>query len=387
MSHVAGAAALEFASTPNTVSGTAADTAAAAGATEELDAPLGAEQASVAWHYGAPLVEQRHLREDCGIVDRSYYRIIEITGEDRLTYLNTLFSQKVDEAAPGTVTEALNLDANGHVLHHMIFTILEDSVLIDVSPAGFDSLLKYLNMMVFWSKVEIKEAERAIISVMGPRSPEVLVNAGLAFPQLGKATSVGNSYVRHLGWPSGGRVDVLVRRADLVGAWDALTAAGAAPVGLMGWEAERVVALRPEMALDVDEKTIPHEVPRWIASELDAAAVHLDKGCYRGQETVSRVHNVGRSPRVLVMLQLDGSATLPEPGDTVTMGKRAVGRVGTVVQHADFGPIALALVKRSAQESEGLTVGDCAVSVDPSSIDRQESLSPGRVAINRLRGK
>ncbi|MFR9482518.1 folate-binding protein, partial [Corynebacterium amycolatum] len=135
------------------------------------------------------------------VVDRSYYRVIEVTGEDRLTYLNTLFSQKVDDATPGTVTEALNLDANGHVLHHMTLTVLDDSVLIDVPLVGFDSLLKYLNMMVFWSKVEIAEIERAVISVMGPDASEVLVSAGLAFPQVGKATTVGHSYVRHLPWP------------------------------------------------------------------------------------------------------------------------------------------------------------------------------------------
>ena len=384
MSHVAGAAALELGGQMEGLE-KASENAPDGNSAKNVEQTAG--QASVAWHYGRPLVEQRHLQEDCGVVDRSYYRVIEVTGEDRLTYLNTLFSQKVDEAAPGTVTEALNLDANGHVLHHMTLTVLDDSVLIDVPPAGFDSLLKYLNMMVFWSKVEIAEVERAIISVMGPNAPEVLVAAGLAFPQVGKATTVGHSYVRHLPWPRGGRVDVLVRRQDVVGAWDALVAAGASPVGLMGWEAERVVSLRPELGIDVDEKMIPHEAPRWIASEFDTAAVHLDKGCYRGQETVSRVHNVGRSPRVLVMLQLDGSATLPETGDPVMMGKRAVGRVGTVVQHADYGPIALALLKRSAQEREGLVVGDCAVAVDPSSIDRVEQLPPGRVAINLLRGK
>lgn len=357
------------------------------GAAAEGSAQIPSEQASVAWHYGAPFVEQRHLSEDCGIVDRSYYRMIEITGEDRLTYLNTLFTQKLDDAEPGTVTEALNLDANGHVLHHMTVTILSDSVLVDVAPAGFDSLMEYLTKMIFWSKVEIKEADRAIISVMGPNSPEVLAAAGLSFPQVGKAASVGNSHVRHLNWPGGGRIDVAVLRRDLTGAWDALIDAGAAPVGLMAWEAERVVSLRPELALDVDDKTIPHEAPRWIATEFDAAAVHLNKGCYRGQETVSRVHNVGRSPRVLVMLQLDGSAALPQPGDEVTWGKRVVGRVGTVAQHADFGPIALALIKRSAQERDGLAVGECAVRVDPASIDRVDALPPGRVAINRLRGK
>lgn len=357
------------------------------GAAANSDVENAPDYASVAWHYGAPLVEQRYLQESTGVVDRSHYRVIEVAGPDRLEYLNTLFSQKVDDAAPGTVTEALNLDPNGRVLHHMTLTILEDAVLVDTAPQGFDSLIKYLQMMIFRSEVTVAEVSRAILTVMGPAAPEHLVAAGLAFPQVGAATWVGHSVVRHLPWPLGGRVDVLVRREDLIGAFDALVAAGSHPVGLMGYEAERVVSLRPELARDGDEKMIAHEAKRWIASAADPAAVHLNKGCYRGQETVSRVHNLGRSPRVLVMLQLDGSAALPQPGEPVMAGSRAVGRIGTVVHHADFGPIALALLKRSAQQAEGLHVGDCAVSVDPESMDLDSALPPGRVAVNNLRGR
>ena len=116
--------------------------------------------------------------------------------------------------------------------------------------------------------------------------------------------------------------------------------AGVRRAGVWAYEAHRVAALRPRLGVDTDERTIPHEVG-WIG-----AAVHLDKGCYRGQETVARVHNLGKPPRMLVLLHLDGSTDRPATGDPVLAGGRAVGRLGTVVDHVDQGPIALALLKR-----------------------------------------
>lgn len=318
------------------------------------------EDGTVAWHYGDPLGEQRKAIAASGVVDRSDRRVLRVSGADRLTWLNTLFSQKVDAAEPGTVTEALDLDGQGRVLHHMDMAVLEDSVLLVVAPEQQESLLKYLTMMVFWSDITIEETNLTVLSVIG----DVQLPSGL-------------TVLDHGVWR-----DVLVPRTDLVQVWDEIVAAGALPTGLMAWTAERVTALIPEPE-DLDEKTIPHEVPRWIDT-----AVHLDKGCYRGQETVARVQNLGRPPRTLVMLQLDGSAAaLPETGDAVTAGRRTVGRVGTVVDHCDYGPIALALVKRSSQEGVELTVGDCAVSVDPGSVDRDDSVRPGRAAVDRLRGR
>ena len=118
--------------------------------------------------------------------------------------------------------------------------------------------------------------------------------------------------------------------------------------------------------MDTDDRTIPNEV-----SWLDTA-VHLAKGCYRGQETVARVHNLGRPPRKLVLLNLDGSRdTLPQPGDPVATGAgRSVGRVGTVAQHHEDGPIALALIKRSAANGNPLVAGGVDAIVDPA--DRED---------------
>jgi folate-binding protein YgfZ len=134
--------------------------------------------------------------------------------------------------------------------------------------------------------------------------------------------------------------------------------------GLWAYEALRIARGEPRLGLDTDERTIPNEVG-WIDT-----AVHMDKGCYRGQETVARVHNLGRPPRRLTLLHLDGSENrLPEIGSSLLQGERAVGRVGTSARHHELGPIALALVKRNvpidaALEVDGLPVAQ-EVIVDP----------------------
>jgi folate-binding protein YgfZ len=158
-------------------------------------------------------------------------------------------------------------------------------------------------------------------------------------------------------------VDLLVPRAALAARADALLSAGAAPAGLDAYEALRVEARRPRFGVDTDHRTIPNEL-EWLAT-----AVHLEKGCYRGQETVARVHNLGRPPRRLVLLHLDGvSEELPPPGTPVLSGAREVGRAGTVVRHHELGVVALALVKRSVAMDAPLTVGGSTAAIDPDSF-------------------
>jgi folate-binding protein YgfZ len=166
---------------------------------------------------------------------------------------------------------------------------------------------------------------------------------------------------------------VLVPRAELAARAAALRDAGAAPAGLDAYEALRVEAHRPRAGVDSDHRTIPNEL-EWLRS-----AVHLDKGCYRGQETVARVHNLGRPPRRLVLLHLDGlSEELPAPGTPVLAGSREVGRVGTVVRHHELGVVALALVKQSVQPGTALAVAGAAAAIDPD--DGLEALDDTRAA-------
>ena len=170
-----------------------------------------------------------------------------------------------------------------------------------------------------------------------------------------------------------------------------LAQAGVRPAGVWAYEALRVAALRPRLGVDTDERTIPHEVG-WIGGPGDGA-VHLDKGCYRGQETVARVHNLGRPPRMLVLLHLDGSADRPSTGDPVLAGGRAVGRLGTVVEHVDLGPIALALLKRGLTGRHRIGDGSAgpdaqvAAVIDADSLPPTDGVGAGRLAVERLRGR
>ena len=339
----------------------------------ELQGTTLVDVSGVPWHYGNPLVEQRAVETGSAIIDRSHRRVIAVSGPDARAFLHNLLSQKLDDVEAGFAAGAADLDMQGHVLHHMDLVFTGETFFLDVPAAQFDSLKDFLTKMVFWSEVTVDEADLAVISVLGTPLPA-------------PAAAVAE---RSIFWPGCPRQDILVPRADLAAAVTELESHGGSVAGLMTFTAERVKAREPELAADLDGKTIPHEVPHWIRRSDDRPAfVHLDKGCYRGQETVARVENLGRSPRLLVLLYLDGSAPeAPEPGADITLGGRRVGRLGTVVDDCDFGPIGLGLVKRSALNQGGLSIGPVSASVEPDSIPQDEGPKAGRAAVDRLRGR
>jgi tRNA-modifying protein YgfZ len=198
----------------------------------------------------------------------------------------------------------------------------------------------------------------------------------------------GGGFVRRMIGAQEGllELDVLVARSDSRDWQRRLAQAGVRPAGVWAYEAHRVAAVRPRLGVDTDERTIPQEVG-WIGGP-GVGAVHLDKGCYRGQETVARVHNLGRPPRMLVLLHLDGSVDRPSTGDAVLANGRAVGRLGTVVDHVDLGPVALGLLKRGIPADTDLTTGGDAevpAVIDADSLPPVDVAGAGRVAVERLR--
>jgi len=344
--------------------------------------------AAVPAHRGDFLAEQRAMARTAAVVDRSHRGVLAVPGDDRLTWLHLLLTQHVSELPDGAGTEALVLDLNGRVLHHAVVAHVGGTVWLDTEPGDAPVLLDYLEKMRFWSKVEPRDAthELAVLSLVGPDTPAVLDRVGAVLPGQAYASSAlpGGGLVRRMPWPGMQAADLLVPRADK-DAWLArLTAAGARPAGTMAFEALRVEALVPRLHLDTDDRTIPHEVG-WIPS-----AVHLTKGCYRGQETVARVANLGRPPRRMVLLHLDaGDEELPVPGDPVLRDGRTVGRVGSVAQHHELGPVALALVKRSVPVDAELVAGveerATPARIDPDSVPPDDGTPPpGRAA--QLRG-
>ena len=342
----------------------------------------------IAAHCGDPLAEQRAMDRGAAVVDRSNREVIAVPGADRLSWLHLLLSQHVSELADGAGTEALVLDPNGRVEFHAVLAHVGDTVWLDVEPGSSLGLLDYLEKMRFWSKVEPRSAteELALLSVVGPDTAAVLSAAGVPVPEGPYACAAlsGGGLVRRMPWPGRDAADLLVPRAELLAWWNRLREAGAAGAGTMAFDALRVGAVRPRLGMDTDEKTIPHEVG-WLDS-----AVHLTKGCYRGQETVARVANLGRPPRRLVLLHTDGGDEEPlRPGDPVLLGARVVGRVGTAVLHHELGGVALALIKRSVPVTAELTAGSSdedgdrltPVRIDPDSVPAEDDAAPkGRAA-------
>lgn len=284
---------------------------------------------AVAAHYGEPAQEQRALERACAWVDRSNRGVVRVSGPDRLGWLHSLTSQHLEGLAPGEATEALVLDPKGHPLHHMSIVDDGDALWAHVEPGGAEELAAFLDSRRFLLRVEVEDLseEYAVLTVAGPQRGDAPVAEAAAGGVLRIAAE---------------ETDVFVPRGRLGAAAETLSGSRVRPAGLWAYEALRIAAHRPRLGIDTDHRAIPHEMG-WVGS-----AVHLEKGCYPGQETVARVHNLGRPPRRLVMLHLDGHAErLPARGAEVLLGERAVGFAGSSARHFELGPIALALVKRT----------------------------------------
>jgi folate-binding protein YgfZ len=288
------------------------------------------------------------------VVDLSHRAVLRIDGPDRLGWLHTITSQQLDSLAPGGSTTALVLSPHGHVEHEL--HVIDDGVttwlLTESGTAA--ALLQYLDSMRFMLRVEVTDvsAEYAVVGEAvrekHPTLPTWLSPA--SFGEREAQDPVARKYVpsRPDEWAVR---EVVLPRAELPAYLDGMGTVA----GTWAWEALRVAAGVPRAGLETDHRTIPHELG-WVP-----AAVHLQKGCYRGQETVARVHNLGRPPRRLVLLHLDGSDDRdPAVGDPVESDGRTVGRVTSLARHHELGPVALAVVKRAVPETAELTVGGVA---------------------------
>jgi tRNA-modifying protein YgfZ len=302
----------------------------------------------VAAHYGEPMREQRLLEESAGLVDRSNRGVLTITGPDRLSWLHSLTTQQLEGLTPGQSAQALILSPTGHIEHHLWLTDDGTSVWVHTEPGTVASLAAFLESMRFMLRVEVADVSQdyAVLSVLGPAAGDIAAELD------GVRASVNPGSFE--------TIDLIVARDRLAGAAGELVRRGAAVAGMWAFEALRIAARVPRLGLDTDHRTLPHEVG-WIDT-----AVHLNKGCYRGQETVARVHNLGHPPRRLVFLHLDGSADrLPGHGDPVELdgpesGSTAVGFTGSTARHYELGPIGLALIKRTVSADAPLLAGGVA---------------------------
>jgi folate-binding protein YgfZ len=304
--------------------------------------PAEGPDAGVAAHYGDPVREQRAMTRAAGLVDRSHRGVVRVSGPDRLSWLHSLTTQHLEKLTAAATARALILSPNGHVEQELTLTDDGTAAWIHVEPGRAAPLVEFLDSMRFMLRVETADltAGYAVLTVAGPSGAEAAAAAA------GAAVAVTDGLVG---------TDYVVPRTELAAIAGEVGDRGARLAGTWAYEALRIAAHEARFGLDTDHKTLPHEVG-WITS-----AVHLSKGCYRGQETVARVHNLGHPPRRLVFLHLDGSADrLPGHGDPVELDGKPVGFVGSAARHFELGPIALALVRRTVPVEATLLAGGVA---------------------------
>lgn len=309
----------------------------------------------VAWHYGDPTGEQRALEAGGAVVDQSHLGVVTVTGPDRLTWLHAITSQHLERLAPHVSTETLVLSPHGHVEHAA--AVVDDGAATWLITETAPALAGWLDSMRFTRRVEVADVTADWAAIGEAVAQDGAEGEPLTWHDPWPTTAPGGTRYgppdeEHPGRDRAWRL-VLVPRDRLVAEVETRERAGWRLAGTWATEALRVEAWRPRAATEADHRTIPHELD-WLRT-----AVHLDKGCYRGQETIARVHNMGRPPRRLAMLHLDGSGhLLPQAGAPVRAGEREVGQVTTVARHHVLGPVALAVLKRSAPTDAELLV-DC----------------------------
>jgi folate-binding protein YgfZ len=282
------------------------------------------------WHFGEPVKEQRALDAGTAWADLSHLQIIAVSGEDRLKWLHDLTTQFLNDLGVGVWKPAMILDPQGHIEYQ--FNLVDDGTTtwLVLDPGYSQTLLQYLTKMKFMLRVDVRDstAEMAVL-----RAP-------------GTATDIGGPFA-------------LVPRSE-VAQMSATFNAVATQVGTWALDAERVAAHRPRIGFETDHKSIPNEIG------VLNGAVHMNKGCYRGQETVAKIFNLGNPPRRLVMLHLDGSdAAFPATGTKIENDGVVVGFIGTVARHHELGTIALAIVKRNTPIEATLTVDGVPASQHP----------------------
>jgi folate-binding protein YgfZ len=273
------------------------------------------------WHFGEPVKEQRALEAGTAWADLSHHNIIAVSGQDRLKWLHDLTTQFVSDLQPGVWMANMILDAKGHV--EFQFNVVDDgtTTFLVLDPGYSEQLIEYLTKMKFMLRVDVSDASTQYAVLRAPGMP----------------TEIGGPYA-------------LVPRNE-VEEMKKTFGGVATQVGTWAMDAERVAAHRPRIGFETDHKSIPNEIG------VLNGAVHMKKGCYRGQETVAKIYNLGNPPRRLVLLHLDGSDVgFPAVGTKIENDGVVVGFIGTVARHHELGTIALAIVKRNTPIDATLSV-------------------------------
>jgi folate-binding protein YgfZ len=293
----------------------------------------------------APTVEidaqYRQLREECGLVERPDRGLLIVSGPDAPDYLQGQLTNDTEAIEPGEWIYAALLDRKGHMQADM--RVLRPGegpdLWLDLEPEGLAAASRHLQMYKIGREVEVADAgdEYVVLSLIGPRATEIA--------RAVEATTLRTEQ----------GVDLIVPTAERDGVREALTGAGAVEVSPEAAEIVRIETGRPRFGAEMGTETMPAE------ASIVEQAVSFTKGCYIGQETVARLHYKGRPNRHLRGLRFSAPA---RPGESLVLGEKEVGTVGSAALSPALGPIGLAILRREAEPGTTVAVGEDGVTAE-----------------------
>ena len=304
-------------------------------------------------HFGDPLAEYRSVREAAGLLDGSFEGLLEVRGGERLRWLNGQITQEVKALRSGEGKPAAALNAKGRVLAALDVYGLEASVWVACQQDRLDSVRTAFDQHIIADDVQVEDAagrwSRLILA--GPTAAAILRRATGA--EVSSLSAWQHREAQVIGVPvrvaascrlSVPAFDVFVPREAASDIWQALfTSEGLRPVGMAALELLRVEAGWPWFGVDFTEQNL-------LLEALTPEHVSFTKGCYIGQEVVTRVEHQGHLNKRVCGLALSGD-TIPAPGTGVFAGDRPVGTVGSAVRSPALGRvIALAMLRRECWE-------------------------------------
>ncbi|HEX6782255.1 MAG TPA: glycine cleavage T C-terminal barrel domain-containing protein [Solirubrobacterales bacterium] len=285
--------------------------------------------------------QYRQLREECGLLEREGRGLLVVGGAEAADYLQGQLTNDVEAIEPGGSAYAALLDRKGHMQADMrVLRPGEGPELwLDLEPEGLAATSRHLQMYKIGREVEVRDAsgEYTLISLIGPRATEI----ARAVEAVSLRTAEG--------------VDLFLPAAERERARDALLAAGAVEVSAEAAEILRIEAGRPRFGAEMGTETMPAE------AGIVERAVSFTKGCYIGQETVARLHYKGKPNRHLRGLRLSAPAA---PGETLRLGVKEVGTIGSAAVSPALGPVGLAILRREAEPGATVAVGEDGVTAE-----------------------
>jgi folate-binding protein YgfZ len=307
--------------------------------------------ATTAARFGSPQAEFAALRGGCGVYDLGFRAKISLTGGDRVRWLNGMVTNNIRDLGVGQGAYAFLLNPQGHILGDLYAYNRGESITVDTDCGQAEKILATFDHYIIMDDVEVANLSEQVtaLGMSGPKTQEVLAAAGFAMPAMQAL------HVKSVTWQ--GADCTLVRGEDperlsyeiwiapdrVRQLWNALLAAGAAPVGSEALELQRIVSGIPRYGVDIRERDLPQETEQ-------ARALNFNKGCYVGQEIVERIRSRGAVHRRFTGFIVEGVAEIAA-GTRIIAGEKEVGEITSAASLQLAGAdktIALGYIRREA---------------------------------------